>query len=155
VSLKMFVRAPIAYVTAWGFTGSRPRSMSYDERHETASAVLALAAKLGIDTSISERVSFSKEATKVVPERSGVYHFFDGNDLVYIGKAKSLRDRLDRHRTSSHNKQLADLIRSGKAEVEWYQSPFDSWMERFELVEYREKNGRLPGFNRILGNSRW
>lgn len=49
-----------------------------------------------------------------LPERPGVYRFFDGDGrLLYVGKAKSLRQRVGSYLTNSagHSRKTLDLIR--------------------------------------------
>ena len=41
----------------------------------------------------------TKEDIENIPKNSGIYFFYDGNDkLLYVGKAKLLRTRIDQHK---------------------------------------------------------
>jgi DNA polymerase-3 subunit epsilon len=55
-----------------------------------------------------------KETLQNLPELPGVYSYYDKKDeLIYIGKAKSLKDRVNSYfyHNTSHSKKIFDLVR--------------------------------------------
>lgn len=76
-----------------------------------------------------------------LPERPGIYHFFDtkGN-LLYIGKATSLRDRIAGHYSSSHIPEMIPQI--SEIEIIVTKSPEEALVLERSLIKSRK-----PPFN--------
>ena len=155
MSGKFFLKAPIIYTRVWIATSKDPKYIPPNNQQKTITLIEKFAQKLGWDTSLSDRVTFTRENIKIVPQQSGVYRIYAGEELKYIGKAKNLRRRLTGYLSSCHNENLANLIASNESFMEWYVCPMSGWMECYEHTKYIEKHGRLPEFNRIRGGDLW
>jgi hypothetical protein len=150
---------PITYVRVFIATLNYPEKMPAEQRQWTIELIKRLAALQRMDTSISKRYEFSPEIIDQAPRQRGVYHFFEGVELKYIGAScTGLYWRLRGHYRDSlnwaagntdkvSNKGLGELIASGRASVEWYESPFPGWVEECELTEYCEEHGGPPPLN--------
>ena len=144
----------VVYVRAFVATLKYAEQMSTEERQKTVGLIKKLAELRGLDTSVYGKSQFLPEVIGKIPQSGGVYRFYDGDELKYIGAScTDLRGRLRRHLSASRdvekapNRGLADLIASGRASVEWYICPFAGWMEDFELNEHCERYGRQPPLN--------
>jgi len=125
------------HINVFFATLTRAEHMGPDERRQTASRIRELARMQGLNPMLSEKRPFSASMCNDVPTAGGVYHFYEGDELRYIGVADSnLQRRLFRYRKGGHNTKLAELITVGTAEVAWYTCPYPGWMEDFELIEY-------------------
>ena len=96
MSGKYFLKAPIIDTRAWIATSNDPKYIPKISQQKTITLIKKLAQKLGWDTSLSDRVAFTQESTKNVPQQSGVYRIYDGQELRYIGKANNLIMKIDR-----------------------------------------------------------
>jgi excinuclease ABC subunit C len=67
--------------------------------------------------------SFIKLKNNELPDEPGVYFYYDANDnLLYVGKATSLRKRVGSYFTKAHDNRIAELVRQ-IARVDYIQVP--------------------------------
>ena len=53
---------------------------------------------------MSSRLDHIKEKLKTLPEKPGIYQYFDNNDkIIYVGKAKNLKKRVNSYFTKNHD----------------------------------------------------
>lgn len=78
---------------------------------------------------------------KNVPEKGGVYELRSFGELVYIGKASNLRNRLLLHNRDRSPNYYRYTVARG-----WFTSPKD--YEDKHLTQYERKHGKLPRWNK-------
>jgi excinuclease UvrABC nuclease subunit len=81
------------------------------------------------------------------PDRRGVYALYDGQQLIYYGRASnSIRDRLRSHKNGheGHCTQVA-------THFNWEETNRPIERERDLLEEYRQVYGHLPRCNERVG----
>jgi hypothetical protein len=133
----MWLRRVRAEISVFVYTLWPPEFLSSQNREETVEQIQFLAKKRGLNPKLSEKVEFSSATLKKAPAVGGVYHFYQGDQLRYVGVASnSLQGRLRQYLSKVHNQKLADLIASGEARVAWYTCPYPGWMEDYELTQY-------------------
>jgi hypothetical protein len=143
----------IAYLKAFFSTLEYARCASPERRQKTAQLIMRLAELRGWDVFASDRCEYSLATVDKAPPVAGVYHIYDGDELVYVGavcRKGGLRERLKDHlKDKKSNSDLADFVAAGEASVEWYACQAPGWMEDYELTEYKKQYRRLPRFNKI------
>ena len=153
-----WLQIPIVWLRALAETCQYAERKTPQQRQRTVKLISRLGELYGWDTPASEPCKFAHEILSSVPDTRGVYRFYEGDEVTYIGVACStLQERLSEQwnasgRASPPNKELAESIQSGRASVEWYVTPFPGWMEDYELTRYSEEHsGRLPAYNQRRG----
>jgi excinuclease UvrABC nuclease subunit len=97
-----------------------------------------------------DRYKFSSENVDIAPNDEGVYELYDGDELIYVGRAAGLyvtiRTRLQSHLRGDEGRctQRATAYRR-----EVTNTP--TAREKELLLEYRRLNGRLPRCNDRVG----
>ena len=87
-----------------------------------------------------ERIYLEKKYISELPDQSGIYFLYqEGNVLVYIGIAISLRRRVIKH---DDNK---DFCRIGYELIHYSRA---RTLERDLLSQYKEAHGQLPHYNK-------
>ena len=149
-----WLQIPIVWLRALVDTCQYAERKTPQQRQRTVKMINRLGELYGWDTPASEPCKLGAEMLSSVPHTRGVYRFYEGDQVTYIGVAcRSLQERLREHwnasgRASLPDKELAESIQSGRASVAWYVTPFPGWMEDYELTRYcEEHSGRPPAFN--------
>lgn len=90
-----------------------------------------------------------KEELKKIPHRPGVYQYFDKNDtLIYVGKAKDLRNRVGSYFTSTHllNGKTRVLVRKiNRIAFTIVDTEIDAWLLENNLIKKHQ-----PRYNVML-----
>ena len=88
---------------------------------------------------------WSEENTKNIPEKPGVYAFYDKkNVLIYIGSSSNLRERFRHYWTTNFEEDPC------KRATKKYKREFTSNYEAREkalLEQYKREHGKLPKCN--------
>jgi len=95
---------------------------------------------------------FSWDNVDRAPEEPGIYEL--GNlkgEIVYVGKAGNLRQRLSQHKNDP-SKARSKYFRYATTAL-FFDSPLD--MERRHGEKYEEKHGRLPSKQKRLPRCHW
>jgi DNA polymerase III subunit epsilon len=88
----------------------------------------------------NKRPYIDKKNLSVLPQEAGVYFLYqDGNLLVYIGKANSIRNRVVQH---DKEKVFCGI------EYELTHYSRARTLEKELLSKYEEEHGQLPYYNR-------
>lgn len=104
-----------------------------------------------VTPSIEETIEFSFSAFKKAPTTFGCYIISNFNlEIMYIGKATSLRDRLIKHLDTPEKNKNTNL---GKAYWFSFKKSDDEFeisrLEKGWLNDYELNEGALPIFNKI------
>jgi hypothetical protein len=133
----MWFRKIRTQLSLFVYTLKAAETMSLERREKTVKQIKWLAEIQGLTPRLSEICEFSAAALENVPQVGGVYHFYQGNQLRYIGVARwNLQGRLWNYQYKVHNQKLAELIASGEARIAWYTCPYPGWMEDYGLTQY-------------------
>ena len=93
---------------------------------------------------VQKKNKYSIQLLKDIPTRSGVYVFFDELDnLIYVGKASNLRDRVRQHITgNSKNTQdiRTDFNRIGFIRCIEYEA---KWIEKELILDFQPYGNQL------------
>ncbi|MCX7909686.1 MAG: exonuclease domain-containing protein [Ignavibacteria bacterium] len=94
---------------------------------------------------IPQKLLFEKNIEKAqIPDTPGVYYFIDKNDkILYIGKAKSLRKRLQSYFNFTFSKKILRLLRATK-KIKWRTTTTEL---RALIEENKEIKLHKPEFN--------
>ena len=148
---KVFFRSPILYCKLYRNTNTNPSELGITKRRQMARLIKKAARTAGISSRATAIELFSSKIVNSAPNDCGIYRFYKGEELVYIGCSRGIRIRFKEHLVDCQNPKLDALIKSGSARVQWYICPFYGWMESFELTEYEEEHGYLPPYNKTRG----
>lgn len=82
---------------------------------------------------------FGSEALESVPNAPGVYRFLNGEEVLYIGRAKSLRRRLTQYRTAGrrrkHKRMRAVVTQADRFTFETCASHLDACLLEIRLIQ--------------------
>lgn len=85
-------------------------------------------------------------AVGTAPEKAGVYVLYEGNTLIYIGRAQggssTIRARLQSHKTGRDGPCTASMTH-----YRYETTRADVGRERELLQEFKNRHGRLPRCN--------
>jgi excinuclease UvrABC nuclease subunit len=86
------------------------------------------------------RIRVGRNSFDQLPDESGVYFLYQSNNiLVYIGKAKSIRDRIGQHdREKVFEYVIYEQVHYSRARS----------YEKELLSMYKKEHGELPFYNR-------
>jgi len=138
-------------VSVWAATYSHPKWRTKKQRRLIARDIRRLSKTAGISTRKSTKRECTLTLASDAPASSGIYRFYYGEEIVYIGTSGNIQRRIGEHIEGSHNKMLHEFLQSGYAQVDWYRCLYRSWMERYELTEFKVVMGRRPVYNKIGG----
>ena len=96
-------------------------------------------------TITGDRYEFTQNNVDLAPEMHGVYALLDGQSTIYIGKATSIRERLQAHKRGSQGTCTANATHY-RREL----TTNEDSRERELLAEYQRANGRLPQCNDVM-----
>ncbi|MCK5786703.1 MAG: GIY-YIG nuclease family protein [Candidatus Sabulitectum sp.] len=109
---------------------------SLGEKRRALDHVLATEAVfLALETGFS-KISVAREERLSIPSCPGIYRFFDPDDnLLYVGKAKNLRKRVNSHFTGKQKDRHGELIsRTGRVTYEKTDTAFHAAVLESRLI---------------------
>ncbi len=148
-----WLQTPVLWLRSTIATRKYPERLTDEQRLRAVNLITRLGESYGWNMSPSPPRKFTREILPSVPRTRGIYRFYEGEKLTYIGVSGNLCRRLYQRWDESRgdnppNGKLAESIRSGRASVEWYITPMAGWMEDYELTEYCAQHaGKPPEFN--------
>lgn len=97
-----------------------------------------------------DRYTFVEEVVGAAPNENGVYILYEGDELIYIGRAVGLivtiRSRLQRHLSGDEGP-----CTKRATQYSWYICEDGARVERELLERYFQTYGRLPRCNARIG----
>ena len=97
-----------------------------------------------------KRFRFTGTNVERAPEKPGIYVLYDGEELIYIGRAMgsgvTIRSRLQDHKSGKEG-----LCTKGASHYKRALTPSPAAREKALLNEYKEAKGRLPRCNERIG----
>ena len=122
--------------------------LSAKDRDKTYRIIKELAKLRGMSSKRTNKVALNDEVLSALSNTSGVYFIFENELLRYIGMTKDgLRSRLRRYLyatnsvSDENHLRIHGLINNKTGFLEYYQCPYASWMEAYEI----HKHWNTPG----------
>ncbi|MGI9338765.1 MAG: GIY-YIG nuclease family protein [Gammaproteobacteria bacterium] len=93
---------------------------------------------------------FSHPGSKLVPEQAGCYALTNySGDILYVGQAKNLRQRMLSHLRGDEKRQLTPFGKASKFHYRLCEERKLSRLERGWINDFQLTNGDRPHFNKI------
>ena len=94
--------------------------------------------------------AFTEDNVEKAPDKPGVYALYDGDELIYIGRAMgegvTIRSRLQDHKSGREGP-----CTKGASHYKRALTPSPAAREKALLIEYRKAKGELPRCNERIG----